>query len=89
MLAFWRGYRTEEFGTTEMNDGAVRLLGRPFDGGEVFVYGTVERLELLYRQALLILVADVNARFSEGIDQPVSQRRRGEIMIKTLFSNMF
>ena len=52
-----------------MNYGAVRLLRRSFDGGEVFVYGVVKGFELLFRQALLILIADVNARFLEGIDQ--------------------
>jgi len=45
------------------------LLGRTFEGGQVFVYRAVERLELFFWQGLLVLIADVNASFLKGVDQ--------------------
>jgi hypothetical protein len=36
---------------------------------EVFVYRTLEGFERLFRQALLVLVADVNPGFLEGVNE--------------------
>jgi hypothetical protein len=39
------------------------------ESGEAFVYGTVEGFEQLFRQTLLVLVADVNPGFLEGVNE--------------------
>jgi hypothetical protein len=46
-----------------------RLLRGAFEGGQVFVYRTVESLELLFWQGLLVLVANVDARFLKSVDE--------------------
>src|SRR5581483_11084544 len=45
------------------------LLGRPFQSGEILVHGTVEGLELLLRESVLVLVADVDAGLLERVDE--------------------
>jgi hypothetical protein len=45
------------------------LLRRMPESREVFVYRTVEGFERLFRQELLVLVADVNPGFLEGVNE--------------------
>jgi hypothetical protein len=52
-----------------MKKGPGALLLRALEGSEVFVYSTVESPELLFRQVLLVFIADINASFLEGVDE--------------------
>jgi hypothetical protein len=45
------------------------LLKRALDRGEVLVYGTIEGFQLLLRQTLLVLIADVDAGFLKSVNE--------------------
>jgi hypothetical protein len=45
------------------------LLGLALEGIEVLVNSTVEGFEGFFRQALFILIADVNASFLKGVNK--------------------